>query len=337
MSVHVNLGNSSYDVVIKKGILKHLSEELNLNRKVLVVTDTGVPEEYSKTISSFCKKSIIGTIGTGERYKNIRTVENLLQLMLENNFTRGDCVVACGGGVVGDLAGFTASVYMRGIDFYNIPTTVLSQVDSSVGGKTGVNFGGIKNIVGAFYQPKKVLIDIDVLKTLPQRQIINGLSEALKMAITFDAETFNIFKDKNPLDYIETLIKKSVEIKAGVVEQDEKESGLRRVLNFGHTLGHGIEVSTDGKLYHGECVALGMIPMCAPSVREQLIPVLKKLGLPCSFELDIDKVMKAVSHDKKALADTINVITVNKAGSFENVKMNLEELKQRLEMVVKQK
>ena len=336
MNVHVNLGKSSYDVVIEQGILKRASQELNLNRKVLIVTDKGVPEEYPKLAGSQCAKSFTAVIEGGESHKNLESVEGILKLMLDNGFTRSDCLIAVGGGVVGDLAGFAASLYMRGVDFYNIPTTVLSQVDSSVGGKTGVNFAGVKNIVGAFYQPKKVLIDIDVLKTLPKRQIVNGLTEALKMGLTFDEETVAVFKNENPFEHLESLIQKSVEIKARVVEQDEKESGLRRVLNFGHTLGHGLELNTDGKLFHGECVALGMIPMCSPAVRDELTAILKKLDLPCTVDVDINKALEAISHDKKAAQDAINVITVEKIGSFKNEKMNLGELKERLEMVVKQ-
>jgi len=334
MTVNVNLGANSYDVVIERGVLNRAETELNLNRKVLVITDKGVPAEYSKLVASKCKFAVIGTIEGGEDHKNIASVEQMLQLMLDNGFTRGDCVVAVGGGVVGDLAGFTASAYMRGVDFYNIPTTVLSQVDSSVGGKTGVNFGGVKNIVGAFWQPKKVLIDADVLKTLPKRQISNGLSEALKMAMTFDKETVEIFKNEDPFAQVELLVQKSVQIKAKVVEQDEKESGLRRVLNFGHTLGHGIETNCDGKLYHGECVALGMVAMCSDEVREELIPILKKLELPVNFDFHFDTALQAVSHDKKATVGSINAIVVEKTGTFVQKAMTLDELKTRLEIVV---
>jgi 3-dehydroquinate synthase len=261
----------------------------------------------------------------------------MLTLMLNNGFNRKDCVVAVGGGIVGDSAGFAASVYMRGIDFYNVPTTVLSQVDSSVGGKTGINFGGIKNIAGSFYQPEKVLIDTQVLKTLSKRQVTNGLVEALKMGLTFDKKMVTLFENSNPYENLESIIQKSIAIKARVVEQDEKENGLRRVLNFGHTIGHGIELNSNGNLLHGECVALGMIPMCSLEVQKQLINILNKLELKTSVDVDLEKVMAAIAHDKKASENYINVITVNKTGSFENAKMNLEEIKQRLKMVVKQK
>ena len=174
MIVHINLGADSYDVVIEQGVLARAEKELNLNRRVLVVTDKGVPAEYAQLVASKCKQAVIGTIEGGEDHKNLATVQDMLQLMLDNDFTRGDCVVAVGGGVVGDLAGFVASAYMRGVDFYNIPTTVLSQVDSSVGGKVAVNLESGKNLVGAFYQPKFVLTDINFLKTF---QIIDNLEK----------------------------------------------------------------------------------------------------------------------------------------------------------------
>ena len=223
---------------------------------------------------------------------------------------------------------------MRGIDFYNIPTTVLSQIDSSIGGKVAVNLGGIKNIVGAFYQPKKVLIDPDVLQTLPERQISNGLAEAVKMSLTSDAELFEIFEKPNPFDKIDEIIVKSLMIKKSVVEQDEKESGLRKILNFGHTLGHAVESEAELKgLYHGECVALGMIPMCSEEVRSRLIPVLKSLRLPTSYSFDIDAALSALTHDKKAKSGSVTAVTVKKAGSFELEDVLCDSLKTNLELI----
>ena len=182
----MNLGKDSYDIVVERGLLARASHHLNLNRRVLIVTDSGVPAEYAETVAAQCRESIICTVEQGEGSKSPEMFEKLLQMMLDNGFSRKDLVIAVGGGVVGDLSGFAASAYMRGIDFYNIPTTLLSQIDSSIGGKTAINFGGVKNIVGAFYQPKKVLIDPDLLKTLPHRQISNALAEAVKMALTSD-------------------------------------------------------------------------------------------------------------------------------------------------------
>ena len=255
--------------------------------------------------------------------------------MLEKGFTRKDSVIACGGGVVGDLAGFVSACFMRGIDFYNFPTTVLSQVDSSIGGKTAVDLDGIKNIVGAFYQPKAVIIDPDVLGSLPDRQISNGLAEAVKMSLTSDKELFEMFENENIIENIDKILFKAIEIKRKVVEQDVKESGLRMILNFGHTIGHGIE-SVEGLhgLYHGECVALGMIPMCSENVRKRLISVLHKLNLPTEIKVNSDKVITAVAHDKKMRDNSVNAVRVNDIGSFEIRKMSVNEIEQRLSAVI---
>ena len=323
----MNLGENSYDIVVECGILANAKSQLNLNRRVLVVTDSGVPEEYAKTIATQCKESVICRLDMGEGSKSIDAFSRLLQIMLDRGFSRKDCVVAVGGGVVGDLSGFAASAYMRGIDFYNIPTTLLSQIDSSIGGKTAINFGGVKNIVGAFYQPKKVLIDPELLKTLPQRQISNGLAEALKMSLTSDKDLFDIFENKDINSSIDEIIIRSLNIKKSVVEQDEKESGLRRILNFGHTIGHGIESSEDmTELYHGECVALGMIPMCSEAIRPRVTAVLKKCGLYREIKYDWEKITDAAFHDKKADGDTVTVTLVNEIGSFEMKTMNCHEV-----------
>lgn len=327
MTIHMNLGENSYDIVVERGILANAKTELNLNRRVLVVTDSGVPEEYAKTVAEQCKESVICRLDMGEGSKSIDAFARLLQIMLDRGFSRKDCVVAVGGGVVGDLSGFAASAYMRGIDFYNIPTTLLSQIDSSIGGKTAINFGGVKNIVGAFYQPKKVLIDPELLKTLPQRQISNGLAEALKMSLTSDKDLFDIFENKDINSSIDEIIIRSLNIKKSVVEQDEKESGLRRILNFGHTIGHGIESSEDmTELYHGECVALGMIPMCSEAIRPRVTAVLKKCGLYREIKYDWEKITDAAFHDKKADGDTVTVTLVNEIGSFEMKTMNCHEV-----------
>ncbi|MBQ1225545.1 MAG: 3-dehydroquinate synthase, partial [Clostridia bacterium] len=206
MTIHMNLGENSYDIIVERKVLANAEQHLNLNRRVLVVTDTGVPAEYAKTLAKQCKEAVICTVEQGEDSKSLDVFGKLLQTLLDNSFSRKDCVVALGGGVVGDLSGFAASAYMRGIDFYNIPTTLLSQIDSSIGGKTAINFGGMKNIVGAFYQPKKVLIDPELLKTLPKRQISNGLAEAVKMALTSDKELFDIFENKDIEQNIDEII-----------------------------------------------------------------------------------------------------------------------------------
>ena len=331
MIIPVNLGKDSYDVVVERGILKRCNEMLNLDRKVAVVTDDGVPEEYSQTIKTMCREAYIFTMPQGEKSKSISTLENVLSFMLEKGFTRQDCVVAAGGGVVGDLSGFAASVYMRGVDFYNIPTTLLSQVDSSIGGKTAVNFNGVKNIVGTFYQPKKVIVDPDVLKSLPKRQISNGLCEALKMASTFDKELFEIFETDNPYSRIDEITEKALKIKANVVSFDEKESGLRKALNFGHTIGHGIESAKSAKgMYHGECVGIGMLAMCSHSVNERLKPILQKLGINTNVSFDPEKVYEAAVHDKKSQSSYVTAVLCEEIGSFKFARMNFDELKKRI-------
>ena len=317
MTINMNLGNNSYDIVVERGILNKAKELLNLNRRVLVVTDSGVPQEYAQTLAKQCKDSVICVVEQGEESKSLDVFEKLLTAMLDNDFSRNDCVVAVGGGVVGDLSGFVASTYMRGVDFYNIPTTLLSQIDSSIGGKTAINFCGVKNIVGAFYQPKKVLIDPDLLKTLEKRQISNGLAEAVKMALTSDKELFEIFENEDIESNLDEIIIRSLNIKKSVVELDEKEAGLRKILNFGHTIGHGIESSEKGALYHGECVALGMLVMCGEEIRDKVKKVLEKCELYREIEFDWDEIEKAAFHDKKADGDMVTVTTVNEIGSFE--------------------
>ena len=330
MIIPVNLGTDSYDIVLERGCIRRAGELLRLDRKVLVVTDDGVPEAYAKTVADQCGEARIETLPQGEENKNFAGFERLLRAMLDFGMTRKDCVAAVGGGVIGDMAGFAAACYMRGIDFYNIPTTVLSQVDSSIGGKTAIDLDGIKNIVGAFYQPKRVLIDPEVLETLPDRQVANGMAEAVKMAVCFDAEGFALAEGYRIGARPDRLIENALRIKKRVVEEDVKEQGLRRALNFGHTLGHGIEsLHAENGLYHGECVALGMLPMCADAVRLRLKKVLEQLGLPTVCGADPDRVMAAVVHDKKADHGKIMAVVCEEAGSCRIIPMTPEELRER--------
>ncbi|MBE7018411.1 MAG: 3-dehydroquinate synthase [Ruminococcaceae bacterium] len=326
MNIHMNLGENSYDILVERGLLREAGKHLNLVRRVLVVTDCGVPEEYAKIVAAQCKEAVICTVAAGEDSKSISGFSKLLETMLIHNFSRRDCVVAVGGGVVGDLSGFAAASYMRGIDFYNIPTTLLSQIDSSIGGKTGINFGGVKNIVGAFYQPKKVLVDPDLLSTLPTRQISNGLAEAVKMALTSDKELFDIIENKDINEHLDEIIIRSLNIKKNVVEQDEKELGLRKILNFGHTIGHGIESANFSNLYHGECVALGLLPMCDKSIRPRVIEVLKKCNLYNLIDFDWNMIKTAAFHDKKADGDSVTVSMVDEIGFFKFVTMKCDEV-----------
>ena len=317
MIIPINLKENSYTILIERGALQKAKELFCLDRKVLIVTDDGVPAEYAKTVAAAAKEPYVETVPQGEESKSFPVFEHLLRKMLSLGFSRKDCVVAVGGGVVSDLVGFTAASYMRGIDYYTVPTTVLSAVDASIGGKTALNLDGIKNIVGSFYQPGAVLIDPDTMKTLSKRQVSNGLAEALKMSLTSDPKLFRIFAEQDPFSSLDEIIARSIMIKKDVVEQDEKEQGLRKVLNFGHTIGHGIESAGHVLgLYHGECVAIGMIPMCSEKVRKELLSVLRKLELPVFAPIDSEEVYKALLHDKKATGDEVSAVTVDEIGSF---------------------
>ena len=336
MIIRMELGDSGYDIVLERGCLKKAGELLNLDRKVFILTDDGVPAQYAETVAGQCREPHIHTVAHGEGSKSFAVLEELLTQMLELGFTRGDCVCSVGGGVVGDLGGFTAACYMRGIDFYNIPTTILSQVDSSIGGKTAVNLGGVKNIVGAFWQPRKVLIDPDTLDTLSDRQKSSGLAEAVKAGLIADPVLFAMFEDYAaggaPLD-LEKVIAASLMVKKNVVEQDERESGVRKILNFGHTIGHGIESVTG--LLHGECVAMGMIPMCSPAVRSRLIPVLGALRLPARVHADPAEVYKAVLHDKKMGDGFVSIVSVDTVGGYKIQKVDPAVLRYGIEVVVR--
>lgn len=314
MTLQVKASQGNYDIYIERGGLQRVSEVFSLERKVLVVSDDGVPEEYAMTVASQCDEAILFVFEQGEASKCMDTYAEVLQTLVDHHFSRTDCIVAVGGGVVGDLAGFAAATYMRGIDFYNIPTTVLSQVDSSIGGKTAIDFGGYKNLVGSFYAPKGVLIDPDVLRSLPKRQISNGVAEMIKMSMTHDAELFEMLETTTVVS--EEMIRRALLIKKQVVEMDEREGGLRKVLNFGHTLGHALE-SVSNTYYHGECVALGMLPMCSPIVRKRLVSLLRNWCLPTDWTNDMDIILEAGRHDKKTDGDRLTIVYVPEIGKFE--------------------
>ena len=283
----MNLGERSYDIILKNGALENLYQFARLDRRVAVVTDSGVPAQYAQRVADQCREARIITVPQGEASKSFKILESVLQQMLDFNMGRGDLVVAVGGGVVGDLAGFAASIYMRGIDFINCPTTTLSMIDSSIGGKTAVDLGDTKNIVGAFWQPKLVIVDPDTLATLPRRHYINGLAEAVKASLLADPELFGIFEKGDIDGQINEIIYRSLRFKKNIVEQDETERGMRKALNFGHTIGHGIEAVKGIKgrrtvgLFHGECVALGMLPMIeSKALQKRVRAVYRRLGLP---------------------------------------------------------
>ena len=315
---------------LERGILSRAGELLELNRRVFLVTDEGIPAEYVQKAAAGCAAPTVCTVPRGEGSKSVETWKRILEAMLAAGLTRNDCVLALGGGMVCDLAGFAAASYLRGIDCCSIPTTLLAMVDASVGGKTALNLAGVKNVVGAFRQPRAVLMDPEVLATLPPRQLANGLAEAVKMGLTSDAGLFALLERPEGYGPIEEIIARALAVKKAVVEADEREAGLRRVLNFGHTLGHGIEAAVGGALLHGECVALGMLPMCAPSVRARLRSVLKRLGLPTGWDFDPDAALAAIAHDKKSTAEGICAVTVPQVGSWSMETMPLPELRRRL-------
>ena len=328
MILTIKTNQSFYDVIIQKNILNDINNYLDLNRKVLIITDSGIPLTYINTVKNQCNNCFVYTIKHGEESKSIDNYQKIISYMIENNFTRNDAIIALGGGVVGDLSGFISSTYMRGITFYNIPTTLLSQIDSSIGGKTAIDFNGVKNIVGSFYQPSKVIIDPETLNTLSKRQLHSGLVEAIKMSLTSDSSLFDlILNTNNLLDDIETIIYKSLLIKKEIVEKDEKENNLRRVLNFGHTIGHAVESLNLPSLLHGEAVGIGMMYFCSDTVKHQLKTILEKYNLPTSATFNKDEAFSLISHDKKALSDEINVIIVEKIGEFKQEKIKLEQFK----------
>ena len=332
MLIPVNPENGRYDIVLEQGALKKAGQLLDLDRRVLIVTDSGTPRHYAGALAAQCKEPLIVTIPGGEASKSIAQFEQLLSAMLRADFTRKDCVAAVGGGVVGDLSAFAASCYMRGIDFYNIPTTLLSQVDSSVGGKTAVNLDGVKNIVGTFCQPRRVLIDPETLQSLDPRQLHAGLAEAIKMAATFDPELFALIEASESLqDDLPEIIRRSLCIKRDVVEQDPKEHGLRKVLNFGHTVGHAIESFHKGTMLHGECVSLGMLPMCSAPVRARLKKVLEKYQLPTQIAQTRQQLLPYLLHDKKMGTGRISVVFVEEIGSFTLRELSPEDILDLLE------
>ena len=319
----MNLGPRSYDIILKRGALENLYQFARLDRRVAIVTDSGVPEAYARRVADQCRDARIITVPQGEASKSLKILETVLRQMLDFGMGRGDLVVAVGGGVVGDLAGFAASIYMRGVDFINCPTTTLSMIDSSIGGKTAVDLGDTKNIVGTFWQPKLVIVDPDTLSTLPQRHFVNGLAEAVKAALLADPELFIIFEQGDVDARIDEIIYRCLRFKKNIVEQDETEQGMRKALNFGHTLGHGIEAVRGIKgrrttgLYHGECVALGMLPMIeSKTLQKRVRAVYRRLGLPLRASYDKQKVLAEMLHDKKAQAGQITLIKVPGLGCW---------------------
>lgn len=331
MKLNVDLENHSYPIYIERNAIQKVHEYIPVSRKIAIITDTGVPEKWVNIVKQQCPDSFVCTIPQGELSKCFDQYKKLLEEMISHNMSRKDAIIALGGGVVGDLAGFVAASYMRGIDFYNIPTTVLSQVDSSVGGKVAIDMGSYKNIVGAFWQPKTVIIDPNVLSTLSLRQQHNGLCEALKMGLILDDHLVSLFEQET-LD-IDAIITRSIELKRDVVQQDERESNLRKILNFGHTIGHAIESAYGLNTYlHGECVAMGMLFFIEDeTLKQRVLNIYKKLDLPQVPDYDTATLLEYVTHDKKSSHNTVSTILVKQSGSYIIKELSFKEIQEVLE------
>lgn len=326
-----------YDIVIEKDF-SHLKEEVTkLNtkdRRICIVTDSHVGPLYAKIVKDIfleCFKEVyVYTFEAGEEHKNLDTVKCLYTFLIEHHFDRKDILAALGGGVTGDLTGYCAATYLRGIDFIQLPTSLLAQVDSSVGGKTGVDFDGYKNMVGAFYQPKLVYIATDTLNTLTEKEFLSGMGEVIKYGIIKDKAFFNYLKEhvcdvmNHKEDVLAYMIKVSCDTKRKVVENDFKEQGERALLNMGHTLGHAIEKYVFQEFLHGECVAIGMAGSAYISYRKgyitkdtmfEIIDLLTAYHLPISeSHIQIADVLLATYSDKKMEAGKIKFIVVNDIG-----------------------
>ena len=334
----VEIPGHKYNIHIKKGVLADVHKYVDLERKVLIVTDDEIPEEYVSALQQQCPECYLATVHAGEASKCFIYLQFIWNALLDNGFGRKDLLIGLGGGVVGDLTSFAAATYMRGVDYINIPTSTLAQIDSSIGGKGAINLGDVKNIVGAFHQPRAVFIDMDLLQTLDDRNFYNGLAEAVKAGLIGDAELFELFeqlpaeREQIQQEYIEQIIVKALAVKKSVVEQDEKENGLRQILNFGHTIGHAIESAGElAGMLHGEAIGIGMLQVTEDAaLHERLAAVLRKLNLPTSHEYPAEQLMEIISHEKKQSGNKINLILVKTPGKAEIVKMPLDAVKKYL-------
>ncbi len=335
----VNLGERSYPIVIGGGLLKEagsLLRRVSKAPKVCIVTNAAVNGIYGGALSASLKKAGCRVVTTllpdGERFKNLKNVEKIYRALYKAGFDRSDAVLALGGGIAGDMAGFAAATYMRGVDFIQFPTTLLAQVDSSVGGKTGVDFLKGKNMVGAFYQPRLVVCDLDALRTLPRREYLCGMAEVVKYGAIKNEKFFSwleksadsiIARDEAALGKV---VLESCRAKAGIVEKDEKESGERAILNFGHTFGHGLETALNfRRLKHGEALAVGMV-MAARLSRmlglldakseKRFVNLVSRFGLPVSLPAGVSAadVLRGMVRDKKILSGRLRFVVTDRLG-----------------------
>ena len=337
-TVRVALGPRSYDIKVGEGLLPKLGAEMagrGLSGLAGIITNETVSPLYAQAAidslgaAGFQPKLFV--MPDGEKFKSLEWVSVIYGWLLDLRFERKSPLVALGGGVIGDITGFAAATYLRGVPFVQVPTTLLSQVDSSVGGKTGVNHPLGKNMIGAFYQPRLVLADIATLGTLPDEEFLSGMAEIVKYGVIYDAELFGyIDTNKGAITAREPwalmhIIRRSCEIKAAVVAEDERESGLRAILNFGHTVGHAVESLTEYTEYrHGEAVAIGMVAaaklahrsgLCGADTPVRIEALLRAIGLPVSMPgLDPKAVLEAISHDKKAEDGKVKMVLPRKIG-----------------------
>ena len=342
--ITVNAASQSYDVIVGHGILKdagsYISEVLKSRRTVIVSDDNVYPlhgEAFRKNLEAagFDVKEFV--FPHGEQSKSHETLLNLYSFLAASNITRSDSIIALGGGVTGDMAGFAAATYLRGIDYVQVPTSLLAQVDSSVGGKTAVDIPAGKNLVGAFKQPKLVLSDIDTLATLPADFFDDGMGESVKYGMIWSEKLFELIASGNIKEHLEELVTECIDIKRQVVETDETDKGLRMILNFGHTLGHSIEKTQNFcGLSHGKAVAVGMYlitkaaekhGIITENISDRLKACLEVNGLPWSVDIPAETLFANSVNDKKRFSDDINVIICKTIGKAEIVKMPINEYK----------
>ena len=337
----VKLPQDSYQVIIDSGSLCQIGDrltELNLGRKVLLVSNPEVFTHYGQTVISSLKTAgfevYTHLIAAGESSKTLESVRQIYDVALEHHFERTSTFIALGGGVIGDMTGFAAATWLRGVNFVQIPTSLLAMVDAAIGGKTGVNHPQGKNLIGAFYQPKLVAIDPDVLNTLPTREFRAGMAEVIKYGIIWDAELFALLEqaeaidrfDKIDSELLETILVRSVDAKASIVSQDEKEAGLRAILNYGHTMGHAVESLTHYQsLVHGEAVAIGMVASgkiarvmgtWSELEAKRQNELIQKARLPLTIPPQLDKqaIIAALQNDKKVKAGKIRFVLPTQIG-----------------------
>jgi 3-dehydroquinate synthase len=338
--IRLDLGERSYNIAIDSAQLKDIGktlERFEFSKRLALVSNPTVFDLYGEIVSrsvrdeGFVLSEVI--IPDGEEYKTLQWTEHIYSELLKARLDRKSAVIALGGGVIGDIAGFAASTYMRGIDFIQVPTTLLAQVDSSVGGKTGVNHPLGKNMIGTFWQPRLVWIDLDTLETLPEREFFAGISEIIKYGVIWDEDLFDFLDinrdlilklDRQALTYV---IKRSCEIKSEVVSRDEREAGLRAILNYGHTVGHAIETVTGYRRYlHGEAVAVGMVAEATIALSlgfmdkkelQRIKSLIESYGLASTLPdtADIDGILEAVQMDKKAVSGELKFILPERIGS----------------------